>query len=143
MRKYVSIVLVLFAVGVLSGCDLAARQLLAQFRMSIEPEEVTVPAGTSEIVTVTISPFTGISLSPVTVRLVNAPAGVSAPEFTAFQGGQRNWEISVASTVTPRTYELEAHGVSQGMAVVPPQQTVKFNLIVPDPNEEGSNSGEN
>lgn len=143
MRKYISIMLVLLTIGFISGCDLAARQLLAQFSMDVEPEEVEIPAGDYRTVNVIINPFVGISLSPVTVKLINAPQGVSAPELTFVQGGQRDWTISVAPTVVPDVYELEAHGISQGMTIVPPQQTVKFTLVVLDPNAADSNTTEN
>lgn len=132
MRKYISVMLALLSLGILTGCDLAARQLLAQFSMKVEPEEVEIPAGTSSNVTVIISPFAGISLSEVTVRLINPPIGVEAQDLTAF-GGENPWTIYVGSSVEPGEYTLEAHGVSRGGTIVPPQQRVQFKLLVPGP----------
>ncbi|CAN5671725.1 hypothetical protein BH23DEI1_BH23DEI1_17490 [soil metagenome] len=131
MEKLARVGALLVVLGVLSGCELAAGQLLAMFEFVIEPQVVTVEAGSDVNVRVIIKPLTGITLSAVSVRLVSAPVGVSANPNPITVFTRSDWGIAVASNVAPGTYEgIAVEAVSQGINLIPVTRQTTFTLVV-------------
>lgn len=127
-RTVRSLFVVALALALLAGCELAAAQLLAQFEFALQPQELTVAAGSSADVQVVVTPVAGISVTAVTVRLVEPPAGITAEPLVVMTQGA--WTIAVAASVTPATYQLEVEAVSQGLNVLPVTRTGTLTLQV-------------
>jgi hypothetical protein len=114
--------------GLLAGCELAAAHLLAQFEFSLQPQEVTIAAGSSQDVRVVVSPVAGIPLVAVVVRLGEPPAGITAEPLVVLTAG--DWTIDVATAVAPATYTLRVEAVSQGLNLLPVTRTRTLTLHV-------------
>jgi hypothetical protein len=127
-RAVASSCLIVLVVGLLAGCELVAAQLLAQFEFALQPPEVTIAAGSSETVRVAVMPVVGISLTAVTVRVTEPPAGITAAPLVVVT--EADWRIDVAATVTPATYSLRVEAVSQGLNLLPVTRTRTLTLHV-------------
>ncbi len=121
-------------VGLLAGCQLVAGQLLAQFAFAISPSEVTIAAGGSQNVEVLIDPISGITLSTVTVRLVDPPTGISADPTPLIAFGDSPWTIEVAASVLPGQYAgIVVEAVAQGINQLPVTRKAELTVIVTPP----------
>ncbi len=131
MKKLSLFALVLCSIALVPGCGLVAGQLLAQFELEIDPQQVSIPAGGSGDVTVIVKPLTGIAISSVNVTLTEKPTGVSADPNPLPVFSESAWTLSVAPTVPPGVYEdLEVEAVSQGLNLIPVTKTATFTLTV-------------
>jgi hypothetical protein len=134
VRHVVLAGMLVVGVGLLAGCQLVAGQLLAQFAFAISPSEVTIPAGGSRTVEVGIDPISGITLSTVTVRLVDPPAGISADPTPLIAFGDSSWTIVVAASVQAGQYDgIVAEAVAQGINQLPVTRKAEFTVIVTPP----------
>ena len=131
MKKLWLAALVLSLIALIPGCGLVAGQLLAQFDLELEPQQVAIPAGGSGQVTVRINPLTGIAVSSVTVSLIQKPIGVTADPNAMVVFSESAWTILVDETVAPGVYEdLEVQAVSQGLNLIPVTKTATLTLSV-------------
>lgn len=129
-RKLVLAACAFLLLPVLAGCEAAAGQVLAQFDLRLEPEELTIPAGESDKLRVIIKPLTGIPINSVSVSLTSKPVGVRAELDPLLVLTESDWTISVAADVSAGEYELEVEAVSKGMNLIPVTEGGKILLMV-------------
>lgn len=129
-RKSVLAVCAFLLLPVLAGCEAAAGQVLAQFDLRLEPEELSILAGESDKVRVTVKSLTGIPVNSVSVRLTGKPVGVTAEPEPLLVFTESDWTVSVAATVAPGEYELEVEAVSEGLNLIPVRKSGKIALMV-------------
>lgn len=119
--------------SLLTGCELAAGQVLAQFDLTVEPSEVEIDAGGAGSVTVGIEPLVAVTFSRFTIVLDDvAPDedGITAKTLVVFGAGEHPWEIAVGDGVPPGTYQLTAEAVSQGTNLLPVERRATFEVVV-------------
>ena|SRR5690625_749616 len=137
-RKLVLAACALLLLPVLAGCEAAAGQVLAQFELGLEPEELQIPAGESDKLRVTVKPLTGIPFNAVSVQLIGKPVGVAADREPLLVFTENDWTISVAAEVIPGDYELEVGAVGEGLNLIPVTKSRAIALTVGQSGQETS-----
>lgn len=82
MHNLIRCLALLLLAGTLGGCQLAAGYLVTDFTLSIEPEEVAIPRGGRQEITVEVRRLLPVDASPfpITVSLHRPPAGIGLEE---------------------------------------------------------------
>lgn len=130
--KRLTLFCVLIAMFLL-GCEAIIDSGTKRFSVGLEPESVTIAAGSSEQVEVRINPLTGVDLAPAEaeITLATAPEGITADELTI--PGLLNTDVltirvdaEVDPTPADEPLEVKVRAVREGIGA---ESTLQINVV--------------